>query len=339
MKRKLLFLTLVLSACSFNSEKADNLKIVSLSTTHTEIVQALGGGELLVGADSFSQTPETVTKIDAFTATTDEILELNPDVVLIAFDINEIVTDLEGKEMKYALLPPARNFEDVYSQIEIIGNLIRRENEAKNLISSMREDVSTILQNTTFKDIKIFHEIGYTYGIYTVNKNSFIGEIYNLLGVKNIANELEDPYSSGYPEISEEKIIESNPDLIVVGHSDYLNKDLSIRTSWKNLTAVKSNNIYFLDENLANNWGINTVDLLNVLNEIIDSKQDPGIIYSDKYFEQEQKTQSDQVILLLAQVIVLLVLFIFTVSRFYTQREKKKRKIKLWRVIQTIYIF
>jgi len=329
MKRKLLFLTLVLSACSFNSEKADNLKIVSLSTTHTEIVQALGGGELLVGADSFSQTPETVKKIDAFTATTDEILELNPDVVLIAFDINEIVTDLEGKEMKYALLPPARNFEDVYSQIEIIGNLIHRENEAKNLISSMREDVSTILQNTTFKDIKIFHEIGYTYGIYTVNKNSFIGEIYNLLGVKNIANELEDPYSSGYPEISEEKIIESNPDLIVVGHSDYLNKDLSIRTSWKNLTAVKSNNIYFLDENLANNWGINTVDLLNVLNEIIDSKQDPGIIYSDKYFEQEQKTQSDQVILLLAQVIVLLVLFIFAVSRFYTQREKKKRKIKL----------
>ena len=329
MKRKLLFLTLVLSACSFNSEKADNLKIVSLSTTHTEIVQALGGGELLVGADSFSQTPETVKKIDAFTATTDEILELNPDVVLIAFDINEIVTDLEGKEMKYALLPPARNFEDVYSQIEIIGNLIHKENEAKNLISSMREDVSSILQNTTFKDIKIFHEIGYTYGIYTVNKNSFIGEIYNLLGVKNIANELEDPYSSGYPEISEEKIIESNPDLIVVGHSDYLNKDLSIRTSWKNLTAVKSNNIYFLDENLANNWGINTVDLLNVLNEIIDSKQDPGIIYSDKYFEQEQKTQSDQVIPLLAQVIVLLVLFIFAVSRFYTQREKKKRKIKL----------
>ncbi len=329
MKKKLLFFTLVLSACSLNSEKVDNLKIVSLSTTHTEIVQALGGGELLVGADSFSQTPETVKKIDAFTATTDEILELNPDVVLIAFDINEIVTDLERKEMKYALLPPARNFEDVYSQIEIIGNLIHKENEAKNLVSSMREDVSTILQNTTFKEIKIFHEIGYTYGIYTVNKNSFIGEIYNLLGVKNIANELEDPYSSGYPEIFEEKIIESNPDLIVVGHSDYLNKDLSTRTSWKNLIAVKSNNIYFLDENLANNWGINTVDLLNVLNQIIDSKQDPGIIYSDKYFEQEQKTQSDQVTPLLAQVIVLLVLLIFVVSRFYTQREKKKLKIKL----------
>ncbi len=329
MKKKLLFFTLVLSACSLNSEKVDNLKIVSLSTTHTEIVQALGGGELLVGADSFSQTQETVKKIDAFTATTDEILELNPDVVLIAFDINEIVTDLERKEMKYALLPPARNFEDVYSQIEIIGNLIHKENEAKNLVSSMREDVSTILQNTTFKEIKIFHEIGYTYGIYTVNKNSFIGEIYNLLGVKNIANELEDPYSNGYPEISEEKIIESNPDLIVVGHSDYLNKDLSTRTSWKNLTALKSNNIYFLDENLANNWGINTVDLLNVLNEIIDSKQDPGIIYSDKYFEQEQKTQSDQVIQLLAQDTVLLVLLIFVVVRFYTQREKKKLKIKI----------
>ena len=329
MKKKLFFLALVLSACSFSSENEENLKIVSLSTTHTEIIQALGSEHLLVGVDSFSQTQETVKKIDAFAVTANEILELNADVVLIAFDINGIANDLERLEMKYALLPPAKNFEDVYSQIEIIGNLIDKENEAKGLISSMKEDVSRILQNRTPKDIKIFHEIGYTYGIYTVNKISFIGEIYNLLGVKNIADELIDPFGSGFPEISEEKIIESNPDLIVVGHSDYLNKDFSTRTSWRNVTAVENNNVYFLDENLANNWGINTVDLLNVLTEIIDSKKDPGIIYSDKYFQQAQKLQGDQVIEILAQVIGLLVLLIFVAARIYTQREKKTLKIKI----------
>ena len=329
MKKKIFLLVLFVSACSLNSDSPENLKIVSLSTTHTEIVQALGGEELLVGVDSFSETKEAVKKIDAFTVTANEILELKADVVLIAFDINGIANDLEALEMKYALLPPARNFEDVYSQIEIIGNLIDKENQAKDLISSMKKDVSTILQNITPKDIKIFHEIGYTYGIYTVNSTSFIGEIYNLLGVNNIANELGDPFGSGYPEISEEKIIELNPDLIVVGHSDYLNKDLSTRTSWKNITAIESNNIYFLDENLANNWGVNTVDLLNVLNEITNLKKDPGIVYSEKYFEQIQNPEREQIDGLIAQVIVLLVVLIFVMGRFYTQKEKKKLKIKL----------
>ncbi len=329
MKKKILFFALILSSCSVNSENGDNIRIVSLSTTHTQIIQALGAEELLVGVDSFSQTKETVKKIDAFKVTANEISELNADVVLIAFDINGISNDLEALEMKYALLPPARNFEDVYSQIEIIGNLIEKENEAKNLISSMKNDVSTILKNTTPKDIKIFHEIGYTYGIYTVNEESFIGEIYNLLGVKNIANELRDPFGSGYPEITEKKIIESDPDLIVVGHSDYLNKDLSTRISWKNITAVENNNVYFLDENLANNWGINTVDLLNVLNEIISSKKDPGIIYSDKYFEQSQNPERNQLTELIAQVIGLTLLLTFVIGRFYTQKEKKKLKIKL----------
>ncbi len=329
MKRKLIFLTLVLGACSLSSDSSDKLKIVSLSTTHTEIIQALGGEELLVGVDSFSQVRGTVKKIDAFTVTANEILELDADVVLIAFDINGIANDLEELEIKYALLPPARNFEDVYSQIEIIGDLIKKENKAKDLTSSMKEDVSTILQNKTPKDIKIFHEIGYTYGVYTVNKNSFIGEIYNLLGVENIANELDDPFGSGYPEISEEKIIESNPDLIVVGHSDYLNKDFSTRTSWKNVTAVESNNVYFLDENLANNWGVNTVDLLNVLNEISNSKKDPGIVYSERYFKQAQSPKRDQVVEIIAQVTGLLVLLSFVILRFYTQRDKKTLKIKV----------
>ena len=63
--------------------------------------------------------------------------------------------------------------------------------------------------------------------------NSLIGQIYNSLGVENIANNTEDPFGSGYPALTEEQVIESNPEYIVVGHSDYLNKDLSTRWAGK----------------------------------------------------------------------------------------------------------
>ena len=82
------------------------------------------------------------------------------------------------------------------------------------------------------------------------------------MGVLNIANSEEDPYGSGYPALTEEMVIESNPDYIVVGHSDYLNKDLSIREGWGNITAVENSNIFFLEETLASNWGTTTVQLV-----------------------------------------------------------------------------
>ena len=110
----------------------------------------------------------------------------------------------------------------------------------------------------------------------------------SLLGIENIANLKEDPFGSGYPEFSEEEVINSDPNLIVVGHSDYLNKDLSTRIGWEEITAVESRNFYFLDENLANNWGPSTVDLLNTLSEIGQAQQDPGLIYLNKYNEEIQ---------------------------------------------------
>ena len=312
MKYKLLILATLISMCTPNLEKQNDLRVVSLSTTHTEVIQALGGEDILVGVDSYSLTKEDIKQIDAFTVTAEELLGLNPDLVLIAFDFNGIVEGMKNLGINYALLPPVKNFEEVYLQIETVGSLIKKEEEAKSLVSLLREDVESIIENSKFKEVTVFHEIGYTYGIYTVNSNSFIGEIYNLLGVNNIANKTEDTFASGYPQIAEEKIIKADPDLIVVGHSDYLNKDLSTRPDWKSISAVENGRVYFLDENLANNWGVSTVDLLNVLSEVVQSNQDPGILYLNKYFDDIQNLSSFQLnqILILLLVMTLIILTI-----------------------------
>ena len=98
-----------------------------------------------------------------------------------------------------------------------------------------------------------------------IRDRSLIGEIYNLLGVTNIANSEEDPYGSGYPALTEEMVIKSDPDFIVVGHSDYLNKDLTIRDGWSDISAVQNSRVFFLDDTLASNWGTTTLQLVEVL--------------------------------------------------------------------------
>ena len=265
MKTKLIFLALLVSMCSNQTQENDEIKIISLSTTHTEIIQSLGAENTLVGVDAFSEVDFPVEVIDAYTVTAEELVPLNPDVVIIAFDFNGIVEGLEAEEINYVLLPPARNLDAVYAQIANIGEMVNKKSEASSTIRDMKLEINRIINNSNYQDITVYHEIGYSYGIYSVNSESLIGEIYNLLGVRNIANSEEDPYGSGYPALSEEMVIESNPDFIVVGHSDYLNKDLSIRDGWGDISAVQNSRVFFLDDTLASNWGTTTLQLVEVL--------------------------------------------------------------------------
>ena len=281
MKTKLIFLALLVSMCSSPAQESEDIKIISLSTTHTEIIQSLEAQDTLVAVDAFSEVDFPVEKIDAYTVTAEELAPLNPDMVIVAFDFNGIVDGLESQEINYVLLPPAKNFEDVYSQISTIGEIVNKKGEASSKVRDMKLEINRILDDANYEDVSVYHEIGYSYGIYSVNSDSLIGEIYNALGVVNIANSEEDPFGSGYPALSEEMVIQSNPDYIVVGHSDYLNKDLSIREGWGNISAVESSNVYFLDDTLASNWGTTTVQLVEELSNTFEESAQTNV-YSDQ---------------------------------------------------------
>ena len=281
MKTKLIFLALLVSMCSNPAQESEDIKIISLSTTHTEIIQSLEAQDTLIAVDAFSEVDFPVQRIDAYTVTAEELAPLNPDMVIVAFDFNGIVDGLESQEINYVLLPPAKNFEDVYSQISTIGEIVNKKGAASSKVRDMKLEINRILDDANYENVSVYHEIGYSYGIYSVNSDSLIGEIYNALGVVNIANSEEDPFGSGYPALSEEMVIESNPDYIVVGHSDYLNKDLSIREGWGNISAVESSNVYFLDDTLASNWGTTTVQLVKELSTAFEESAQTNV-YSDQ---------------------------------------------------------
>ena len=298
MKTKLIFLALLVSMCSNQAQENDEIKIISLSTTHTEIIQSLGAENTLVGVDAFSEVDFPVEVIDAYTVTAEELVPLNPDVVIIAFDFNGIVEGLEAQEINYVLLPPARNLDDVYAQITNIGEMVNKKSEASSTIRDMKLEINRIINKYNYQDITVYHEIGYTYGIYSVNSEALVGEIYNLLGVTNIANSEEDPYGSGYPALSEEMVIESNPDFIVVGHSDYLNKDLSIRGGWSDISAVQNSRVFFVDDTLASNWGTTTLQLVEVL--------------AATFEESVETNQYSDYLLLVSLLFLVIMLFVFT---------------------------
>ena len=303
MKLKLVLMVLALSMCSYSSEQ-NELKIVSLSTTHTEIIDSLDAEDQLVGIDAFYELDLPVERIDAFTVTADEIAVFNPDIVFVAFDFNGIIEGLENKNITYALLPPAKNLNEVYEQISVVGDLIGKSAKATEVVRDMKIEINSIFNNVNYENVSVYHEIGYSYGIYSVNGDSLIGEIYNQLGIINIAENVEDPFESGFPALNEEFVLEANPDFVIVGHSDYLNKDLSTRAGWETINAVQNDNVYFLDENLANNWGTTTVQLVSELSNS---------------FSETNKTSE------FSDVFVLISLLVLSTIGIYIPRKRKEK--------------
>ncbi len=303
MKLKLVLMVLALSMCSYTSEQ-NELKIVSLSTTHTEIIDSLDAEDQLVGIDAFYELDLPVERIDAFTVTADEIAVFNPDIVFVAFDFNGIIEGLENKNITYALLPPAKNLNEVYEQINVVGDLIGKSAKATEIVRDMKIEINSIFNNVNYENVSVYHEIGYSYGIYSVNGDSLIGEIYNQLGIINIAENVEDPFESGFPALNEEFVLEANPDFVIVGHSDYLNKDLSTRAGWEAINAVQNDNVYFLDENLANNWGTTTVQLVSELSNS---------------FSETNKTNE------FSDVFVLISLLVLSTMGIYFSRKRKEK--------------
>ena len=101
--------------------------------------------------------------------------------------------------------------------------------------------------------IRIYHELDDTH--FSVSSHSFIGAVYAALGTTNIADPADtDGY--GYPQLTEEYIIEADPELIIITDLlAYTAADVAARPGWETVTAVRDGNILVVNADIASRWG------------------------------------------------------------------------------------
>ena len=159
-----------------------------------------------------------------------------------------------------------KNFEDILDQIDYLGLQTGNEDKAKKLISKMKNRMKTLQKlRENEKATKIYHEIDPNY--YSPSKFSFIGDIYQKLNYKNVADKA-DMSNLGYPKLSPELIISENPDLIVLPGKDnkYVEK-VKLRPGWSYIKAVKKNNFLLTNNDIASRWGPRILNFASILVE------------------------------------------------------------------------
>ncbi|MGH3428710.1 MAG: ABC transporter substrate-binding protein, partial [Mycobacteriales bacterium] len=103
-------------------------------------------------------------------------------------------------------------------------------------------------------------EVDNTY--YSVTSKTFIGSIYSLFGLHNIADGAAG--GNDYPQLNSEYILHSNPSLIFLADGNCCGQSfqtVSKRAGWGNIAAVKSSSVTVLDDDIASRWGPRVADL------------------------------------------------------------------------------
>ena len=260
------FLVILASANEINGSSPK--RIISLSPSITEILFEIGSGNQVIAVDNLSNYPNEapITDISAYDPNVEAISLLNPDLVILSYNIKNLKAALKKIGIETIYLPAPLNFEDILDQIDYLGQQTGNEDKAKKLISKMKNRMKTLQKlRENEKATKIYHEIDPNY--YSPSKFSFIGDIYQKLNYKNVADKA-DISNLGYPKLSPELIISENPDLIILPGKDnkYVEK-VKLRPGWGYIEAVKKNNFLLTNNDIASRWGPRILNFASILVE------------------------------------------------------------------------
>jgi iron complex transport system substrate-binding protein len=253
--------------------------IVSLSAVATEMLFAIGAGDQVIAVDDQSNYPAEapMTDLSGFTPNVEAILAHEPDLVFITFDPGDLVASLQAAEVPVLTYTATFTMEDVYRQIESIGAATGNAEGAvvvnetiSNELSKIVADAPAVAEGTSY-----YHEIDNT--LYTVTSSTFFGQIYSMFGLTNIADEA-DPDGSGYPQLSSEYVVASDPDLVFLADTLYgeTAETVAARPGWGDLSAVANGDVYEHDSDVASRWGPRVVDFARSIAAALESHEGSG---------------------------------------------------------------
>lgn len=230
-------------------------RIVSLSPTATEILFAIGAGPQVVAVDNWSTYPPEAptTDLSGFDPNIEAITAYEPDLVVISNDSNDLVAGLTALDIPVLISPSPFDIEGGYASVETLGLATGRAGGAAEVSETMRSEIAAALADAPVVPIRIYHELDDTH--FSVSSNSFLGAVYTALGTENIADPADsDGY--GYPQLTEEYIIEADPELIIITDLlAYSAEDVAARPGWETVTAVRDGNILVVNADVASRWG------------------------------------------------------------------------------------
>ena len=250
-------------------------KVVALTASDCEILAALGAEDTLVGRGEYCDCPESILEVPAVQSGADtnleQIIALEPQVVVMAkmAQTEEQVAALEAAGIR-VVVSDAQDIEGVYTAIRLIGALVGRNDEAEAMVADMQSAFADIAAKSENTGKTVYFEVSpLQWGLWTAGKGTFMDELATLCGLTNAFADVE-----GWAEISEEQVLERDPDYIVTismyyGEGPTPVEEIKSRAGWEGLKAVQNDAILNADSNEISRPGPRLKDAAETLYQFV----------------------------------------------------------------------
>lgn len=250
-------------------------RIVSLSPTHTEMLFAIDAGDQVEAVDEYSYYPEEapVTDLSGYEPSVEAITEYDPDLVVLGSEHIDIADQLDSVDVPAVVLSAAEDLEDTYAQLRLLGDATGQAEAAdaeadrvESEITSTVEEVCAEVGDT--EPLSVYHELDDN--LYSATSETFIGQVYSMFGLVNIADQADDDSGGGYPQLSAEYVVEEDADLIfLVYENENAIEELEQRPAFDTVTAVTDDAVYPLDPDISSRWGPRVVELTEAVGDAV----------------------------------------------------------------------
>ncbi len=246
-------------------------RIVVLGPTHTETLYALGAGRQVVAVDDQSNYPARApqTKLSSHQPNAEAIARYRPDLVITSASANKLLPALRKLKIPALLEPAATHIGGAYEQMRQIGRATGHARAAERLIARMKRQIRAAVRSVPKgRAVSFYHELTPDY--YSVTSKTFIGRVYGLFGLRNIADAARK--GGAYPQLSGEYILAANPDLVVLADTRCCKQNAATvakRPGWDRIAAVKNRRVVALDDDIPSRWGPRIVDFVRQIATVV----------------------------------------------------------------------
>jgi iron complex transport system substrate-binding protein len=250
------------------SIKQRPVRIVSLSPSGTEDLFAVGAGKQVTAVDDQSDYPKQAprTNLSGFRPNVEAIASYKPDLVVTSGD-GGLVASLEKLGITVLLEPAPNTIAEAYDEIRQLGQATGHAPAATTVVRGMQRKLTALIRSVPKKarHLKVLHELSPDY--FTATSATFIGRVYKLFGFRNIADAADSSHT-GYPQLSAEYIVSTDPDIVVLADSVCCGQTAATvgeRPGWQGVAAVQHRRVVPVDDSIASRWGPRIVDFARVV--------------------------------------------------------------------------
>ena len=244
-------------------------RIVSLSPAITEILFAIGAGEKVVGVTQYCDYPpeaKTRTQVGGFSGATvsmEQVRFLKPDLVILSADMHARIVSLldELGIPSYAAEP--RNFSQVYSTIELMGEITGFQDGAEKIIDEMKEKIAMVESIVSGRERPGVFWILNEDPLMTAGAETFVSEAIKLGGGRNIFEELREQW----PMVSPEQVLLRKPDWVFFGND--ADPAALLKERWQLIPAVREGRVLIVDADTLYRYGPRLADAVVSLAKVL----------------------------------------------------------------------